>query len=276
MNNKLLFGIAIMLISSIISCKKENHTPPAPLPVANFSVSGYTSDSVIVMATYDQYPIENNSLNGASYLWKFGNDSTSSLENPILSYPKSGSYVVTLIVQNKDGKKAIITKNVKVLDRVLKQVVITHFFPMFPATQSLNHTNVWTQIRYAANDSAYTIPLTTNASFNAPVIYKSQTISSFDSTSSIPYTLNVSDKIILDYPSLLASNLKMRSDEYKHIGYGLELYAQNSTGTYLVESSYQSLYIAQSGFGMQILKSDIQHNIFIAGYLDVELICDYE
>jgi PKD repeat protein len=193
-----------------------------------------------------------------------------------LSYPKSGNYVITLTVKNKDGKTATIIKNVKVLDRVAKQVVITNFFTTSPIAQSFNHSNVWAQIRYAGNDSTYLIPSNSSiSSFEAPVIFKSPVLLNFDSSNSIPYTFTIPDKIILDYPSILLSNVKHTGNEWQHIGYGLELYAQNASGIYLLTSSYYPLYEAQSG-GLRVDKADIQNNVFIISYGDIEVIGDYE
>lgn len=280
MDNK-LFIIVIFLISSA-SCKKDSPSTPVILPTASFSVIGDTLSNVINIGTYDQYQLINNSTNANSYLWNFGNDSTSNKETPVLSYPKSGSYVLTLTVQNATGQKSTVTKNVKVLDRVVKQVIITGLaqlinYPLSLSSQSFNNSNVWVELKLTTNNTVYPYPTSStvvNTSFNAPIIYQSAVVSNFDSTK-VPYTINVTSKIILDYPSVMLWNFSSESAN-KNFGYGLELYAQKTNGTYLLSSSYEGFYQTQSGLGVQIKKADIKNNIFIIGYGNVELICDYE
>ena len=281
MNNK-LFIIVIILISSA-SCKKDNNpATPVALPTASFAVIGDTVSNVITIGTYDQYQLINNSTNANSYLWNFGNDSTSNKETPVLSYPKSGSYVLTLTVQNATVQKSTVTKKVKVLDRVVKQVIITGLaqlinYPLSLTSQSFKNSNVWVELKLTTNNIVYPYPTgstVVNTSFNAPIIYQSTVVSNFDSTK-VPYTINVTSKIILDYPSVMLWNFNPQSAN-KNFGYGLELYAQKINETYLLSSSYEGFYQAQSGLGVQIKKADIRNNIFIIGYGNVEVICDYE
>ena len=274
MKNK-LFLIAIVVIG-MASCKKDNPTNTAtlPLPTASFSVVGDTLNNVITIGTYDQYQLINNSTSADSYSWNFGNDSTSNRETPALSYPKSGSYVVTLTVQNATGQKSTITKNVKVLDRIIKQVVIkglTNFNSSSP--QTLNNPNVWAVIKLGGNNVIYPQPVGTSSSFNAPVVYRSPVVQNIG-PANLPYTFNVTNKIVLDFPAL-ATLIETGLAGYKGIGYGLELYAQDNSGTYLLSSSYQYFYSAQSG-SISWPVADIKKNVFIARYGNIDLICDYE
>jgi len=277
-----LFLLSI-LVSVLVSCKKDMPKTPVPLPVASFAVIGdNTLNNVITIGTYDHYQLINNSINADSYSWDFGNDSTSKQKTPFLAYPKAGSYMITLTVQNANGQNNTVKKNVKVLDRVVRQVVIKGLkqlidYPLSQTPQSFNNSNVWVELKLSSNNIVYPYPTgsnVVNTSFKAPIIYQSPLLSSFDSTK-VPYSITVSDRIILDYPSVLLSYFNPQLAN-KNFGYGLELYAQNSTGTYLLSSSYEGFYQAQSGLGLQIKKADIQNNVFIVGYGNVELVCDYE
>ena len=58
-------------------------------------------------------------------------------------------------------------------------------------------------------------------------------------------------------------------------GYGLELYARDAAGTYLLSSSYAASYIAQSG-SLNAPVSDYGRNVFIMRYGNVSVVCDYE
>lgn len=64
-----------------------------PAPVANFSIDT-TGGSVAIIDL---------SSNATTYLWNFGNGTTSTAANPTFSYDSTGTYTVTLIVSNNCG-----------------------------------------------------------------------------------------------------------------------------------------------------------------------------
>ena len=81
-------------------------------------------------------------------------------------------------------------------------------------------------------------------------------------------------KLVLDFPALNA--LSTNSFGYKGIGYGLELYGRDKTGTYLLSSSYEYLLdIPQSG-AITYMDGGLQRNLLTFRYDNVLLICDYE
>lgn len=273
--NKTIFLILSIFIFGLTACKKENlKSTPTP-PTANFSLVGYTLNNVILIGTYDQYQLVNSSTNANSYLWDFGNDSIYKQETPpALSYSKSGNYVVKLTAQNANGQKSIITKNVKVLDRVIRQIVIrglTNFNS--PSPQNLTTVNAWGIIKLGQNNANYPLPVTTNTSFNAPIVYQTPVVQNLSSVN-LPYTFNVPNKIIFDFPAL-ATLSEPGLGGYKGIGYGLELYAQSNSTTYLLSSSYSYFYSSQSG-SISWPVADIEKNIFVVRYGNVDVICDYE
>lgn len=65
-----------------------------PLPTAAFTYTDQGAQS---------FQFNNNSTDVVSYLWDFGNDSTSTLESPSTTYLTNDSYPVTLIVTNECG-----------------------------------------------------------------------------------------------------------------------------------------------------------------------------
>ena len=91
-------------------------------PIANFSFS--TS----VSCTGDINFIDNSQNQPNSWLWDFGDGTTSSLQNPVHSYLQQGSYSVQLIVSNSLG-----------IDTVLQNSVVTIAF--FPAPIVDNDTS---------------------------------------------------------------------------------------------------------------------------------------
>lgn len=69
------------------------------VPEANFSYS-QVNDSYTISFT-------NTSQDGASYLWNFGGNNTSTQENPSFTFPFDGTYTVTLTVTNACGTNEI-------------------------------------------------------------------------------------------------------------------------------------------------------------------------
>jgi len=96
---KLVFFL--FTVSLFISCKKE--------PVADFEVSGSTAVGGTMV-------FENHSSHADSYLWDFGDHTTSTLSNIGHIYKKPGQYEVTLIAEGDGGSSSV--KKVVTIDGV--------------------------------------------------------------------------------------------------------------------------------------------------------------
>ena len=70
--------------------------PAAPEVLASFSVP----DTVLFFDSSNQIQFENQSQNASTYLWDFGNGTTSLDENPIATFSEPGDYWVTLVSTN--------------------------------------------------------------------------------------------------------------------------------------------------------------------------------
>jgi hypothetical protein len=237
--NRALLGLTLIILS-ITACKKDNSSLIAP--IVDFSIDGDTSHSLTI-GTYDQYSLINNSTNADSFLWDLGNGTTSKDRDIVLTYPKSGTYKVTLTAINRDGNKSVLSKSIKVVSPILKQVVIKSLnwnsgfgrpviWPIFIKA------NVWVEIVKAKPNQDY--PLLSNGSFDAPVIYKSRIASNIDS-SAVPIVFDIPQKIVLDIPTLTLRY------GYKGRGYGFNLYAQDATGTYLLSSTFWGVGFSYRG-----------------------------
>ncbi len=270
---RLLIQNALILSCLVLAaCSKKNSTP-APPPAAGFVTTADTTGGIITLATYDQYSLINTSTDADSSHWDFGNDSTSDTASPGISYRRSGTYTLTLTVQNKDGVKRSVSKQVKVLDRVMKQLQITAFQPLFwPVGHSLEHASLWAVIRLGENGVKYPIPSAANTSFNAPIVYESPVITGIDSTK-LPYSITLPANMIVNYPALAI--FQQAGLGYTGVGYGLEVYAQDGTGTYLLSSSYAATYTAQSGY-ITWPVANIQQRTFVMQYGDLTVAGDYE
>jgi len=71
-----------------------------PQPVAHFGADGQVGCSMQPISFLDS-----SSTQPLTYLWNFGNGTTSTLQNPVITYNTNGTYSVSLIVTNSDGCK---------------------------------------------------------------------------------------------------------------------------------------------------------------------------
>jgi len=92
---------------------------PVPAPTASFTASAITGIAPLAVTFAD-------TSTGAptSWLWTFGNGSTSNVQNPpVVSYTAAGTYTVTLIASNANGASAAVSKTITVTDPVLNTPV---------------------------------------------------------------------------------------------------------------------------------------------------------
>ena len=68
------------------------------ITVQNVPVPGFTASANGLTVT-----LTNTSSNGSTYLWNFGDNQTSTLQNPVHSYVAGGTYTVTMTVANACG-----------------------------------------------------------------------------------------------------------------------------------------------------------------------------
>lgn len=266
------FALFLALAVELAACTKDA-APSLPAPVASFSVVGTASADVITVGTYDPVEVVNQSANAVSYVWTLGNDSTKTEKNLVIRYPKSGTYMLTLTAQNASGQQASVSRTVKVLDRVIKQIVIlgTRFENVAPPHPFPNPT-AWAVLRLGPNHVSYPVPTSPYASYDTPLLFQSPPVPNL-ANAQFPVVFDVPGKLVLDFAALNAPPIGLKLG-YTGVGYGLELYVQDATGTYLASSSYQAIYRAQAG--NIFWRADLQKNVFTAQYSNIELVCDYE
>lgn len=110
---KLLSIVAVFTTLIFAACKKEDNTPN---PVADFTIS--PNDTIEFFQTVS---FTNTSTNADTYLWNFGDGTTSTSANPTKSSfdrptgdaDCSETYTITLTA-TKNGKSATATKNILV------------------------------------------------------------------------------------------------------------------------------------------------------------------
>jgi PKD repeat protein len=121
---KKFFPVFAIILFVVNSCGSDNNTNSIiQAPIAAFSFRGDTT-SILRMITLDTCTLINKSTNADSVLWDFGDGRISRDKKVILSYPKSGTYILKLIAKRFDGQTSESSKKVIVLDRILKKIVI--------------------------------------------------------------------------------------------------------------------------------------------------------
>ncbi|HRF38461.1 MAG TPA: PKD domain-containing protein, partial [Saprospiraceae bacterium] len=96
-SNYTIWVIGIKSCANGITCRSAATTLTVKnRPVANFNVQGEVCVNTSV-------PFSNASCNATTYLWNFGDGTTSTLQNPSHTYATPGNYTVSLTVTNTCG-----------------------------------------------------------------------------------------------------------------------------------------------------------------------------
>ncbi|MDD4602549.1 MAG: PKD domain-containing protein [Bacteroidales bacterium] len=102
-----LFLGSMMLI--VAGCSKNE-----PVPSASFEYSGNNQFKVPCTIIF-----KNQSSNAFSYLWKFGDDSTSTISNPTHQYTRPGKYEIYLRAYTESEHEwASVIKTITVKDTI--------------------------------------------------------------------------------------------------------------------------------------------------------------
>mgnify|MGYP001223306396 CR=1 FL=1 len=110
--NNLIEGDYLIEISDIFGCLEEVFINLNARPIADFSADEYT---FYLSNTPTQFNSINNDIDITDWIWDFGDNNTSNLENPTHLYLEPGSYYVTLTVIDEMGCENAITKEIIVL-----------------------------------------------------------------------------------------------------------------------------------------------------------------
>lgn len=107
-NRKIVLSCLLVIFSAlVISCKKEKKDPPKdPLPDAAFT---YTSVRKLPVSVAFNNTSVSDTI-GATYVWDFGDGSTSTRPNPSHEYLQAGVYAVRLVQTELNGNKDSVIK----------------------------------------------------------------------------------------------------------------------------------------------------------------------
>ena len=128
----------VVCVSNVFSLPIEIFAEPA----ANFSIQTVSCSKQEILFT-DETTLAGNTVK--SYLWDFGDGSTSVLKNPIHSYATSGNYNIKLVVKTESNCEVTTTKN---------KVIFGSPLIDFEDPEACVNDNVTFQISKKSNDIA--------------------------------------------------------------------------------------------------------------------------
>jgi hypothetical protein len=221
--NKLLFTLTLIVLFT--ACKKDSNTDQ---PTASFTFS-HNQANEFSLVTTDTTMLISSAENASSVRWDLGDGRTSESNQLVLSYPKSGTYTVTLTAKAQNGKQTTVSKKVKVLDRVLKEINIKRIYwsldPNFRDTSwpLTANADVYLKIQLLKKGEeifhgAYPP--------NAEVIYTSPVIKNVSNSGKESYGFILKDKIVLEK--------KLLEDRR----YLISLIAKNASGEHWLTSNW--------------------------------------
>lgn len=97
---------------SIFGCSKDN-TPTTPVPTVDFTYSGANLPAPAVIN------FTSTTSNATTYVWDFGDNSTSTFSNPQHSYTSGGVYTVKLTATGAGGSTSV-TKTINIAAALTK------------------------------------------------------------------------------------------------------------------------------------------------------------
>jgi PKD repeat protein len=91
-----------VLATNAIGCQSV-YTLPTDITVFGLPTAAFTATQTSVCAPSDAFTFQNTSSGAVSYLWDFGDGTTSTLAQPTKSYAAAGVYTISLTVTNASG-----------------------------------------------------------------------------------------------------------------------------------------------------------------------------
>ena len=229
---------------TILSCKK---TAPLPAPTAGFELG-------LAIATQGTiFTPLNTSQNGTSYLWDFGDGTTSTEKVPTFKLVSIGDHKISLTVTNADGGISSFSKNVKIVAPIITSITITNLQSWegsnFSSLKKFSGGDVWVEIKKSKTDAGY--EYYPDGSYNYPLFYKSPVVN-VPANVTQPVVIAIPDKVVLDGDPT-------SSDER----YSFNLYVKDAAGVHMLftsefmgslypDSFFNNRYSWKSSFGVDV------------------------
>ncbi|MBC7875443.1 MAG: PKD domain-containing protein [Ferruginibacter sp.] len=97
---KVYILLCTVVLMALQGCDKNNDSPGTAVD-ANFSISDYEKTAPVPVTFI------NTSLNATSYLWNFGDNTSSTESNPVHTYNRYGSYLLKLKATGSSGSDSV-------------------------------------------------------------------------------------------------------------------------------------------------------------------------
>ena len=242
-------GKRIAALGILAACTMCQQKEVAPAPSADFAFRG-TLGEVLTLATSDTCTAASVATPAQTVSWDLGNGTQASTPKVVLSYPVAGTYTVRLTATNQAGETRTALKTVRVLNRVLKRIVINRVYWALAPGSIPNFNATWpttTEADVHALIQEWTVGTTFPSGGlvpSAPVLFRSASLPAVSYDTRTLLTINVPAGFVFD---------KQKFQDRKYI---LSLLATNAEGTYCL---FSNLF---SGSGATITKENLARNEF--------------
>lgn len=163
---KTILKVALILTTSLslINCSSDNSpaVPATPAPTVDYTYSGASSPAPALVS------FTSNTTNTTTYLWDFGDNSTSTIANPQHTYTAGGTYTVKLTATGVGGTTST-TKTVNVAAALTKVKITKVTLTSIPFTTTsgtgwdlLDGPDIFFQIQNISGTSLFDIRNTFN------------------------------------------------------------------------------------------------------------------
>lgn len=109
---KSLFLLSVTVMLAFTACKKTQDVAATPKAVFSTNIVAGSEPK-----EFDAIQLTNTSTDNNTYLWDFGDGTTSTEKTPTLSYKMHGTYTIKLTVTNSMGQKSTTSHDVLILCR---------------------------------------------------------------------------------------------------------------------------------------------------------------
>jgi hypothetical protein len=215
---KNFYVLICMMALATLSCKKSD---PLPAPTAGFELA-------LAIATQGAtFTPLNTSQNATSYLWDFGDGTTSTEKAPTFKLVTIGDHKISLTVTNADGTTRTSSKNVRIVAPIITSITITNLQNWeganFSSLKKFSGGDVWVEIKKSKTNAGY--DYYPDGSYDYPLFYKSPVVN-VPAKITQPIVIAITDKVVLDGDPTL-------SDER----YSFNLYVKDAAGVHMLFTS---------------------------------------